>query len=83
LGANARNVLCNSSNTYLRGQNFETIIQIQKLNIANIPKAELDFVPKGTSFVDITVVGDQINVGRWIFLEVPSLSDHIFYDDMF
>jgi hypothetical protein len=76
LDANARNVLWNSSNTDLRGQNFETIIQSRKLNIANIPKAELDFVPKGTSFVDITVVDDQINVGRWIFLEVPSLSNH-------
>ena len=76
LDANARNLLWNSSCTDQKGYNFESIFQSRKLNIVNVPKADLDFVPRGTSFVDITVAGDRVNVTRWIFLELHSLSDH-------
>ena len=76
LDANARNLLWNSSCTDHKGYNFESIFQSRKLNIVNVPKADLDFVPRGTSFVDITVAGDRVNVTRWIFLELHSLSDH-------
>jgi hypothetical protein len=38
----------------------------------------LDFIPGGTSFVDITLAGGQVNVTRWLFLSMPSLSDHLY-----
>ena len=43
---------------------LEDLITRHKLNIVNRPRADLDFVPKGTYFVDITLAGDQIVVSR-------------------
>jgi hypothetical protein len=48
----------------------------EKLNIANRPRADLNFVPKGTPFVYITLAGDQIVVSRWLYLGFSSISDH-------
>ncbi|EFX62974.1 hypothetical protein DAPPUDRAFT_119650 [Daphnia pulex] len=52
------------------------------LNVANRPLVELDFVPGDTSFVDLTLAGDQVKILRWLFLAIPSLSDHpyIFFE---
>lgn len=44
--------------------------------------AKLDFAPGDTSFVDLTLVGDQVKIVRWLFLAISSLSDHqyIFFE---
>lgn len=39
-------------------------------------RADLDFTPKGTSFVDINLAGDQIVVSSWLYLAIPFCSDH-------
>ena len=74
--SNAKNPLWNSCGSDSRGRELEDLITRHKLNIANRPRADLDFVPKGTSFVDITLAGDKIVVSRWLYLAFPSLSDH-------
>lgn len=76
MDSNAKNPLWNSSGNDSRGRDLEALTIKHKLNIANRPRADLDFVPTGTSFVDITLAGDQIVVSRWQYLAIPSLSDH-------
>jgi hypothetical protein len=74
--SNAKKPLWNSCGKDSHGRELENLITRHKLNIVNRPHADLDFIPKGTSFVDITLAGDQIVVSRWLYLAFPSLSDH-------
>jgi hypothetical protein len=64
--SNAKKPLWNSCGNDSRGRELEDLITWHKLNIVNRPRADLDFLPKGTSFVDITLTGDQIVVSRWL-----------------
>ena len=50
--------------------------------VANVPSKELDFVPAGTSFIDVTLTGDSISLVKWLFLPFASMSDHplIFFE---
>jgi hypothetical protein len=68
--------LWNSNGTDSRGSDLEALILHHKLNIVNKPCADLDFVPGGTSFIDVTLAGDRVNILRWSYLAMPSLSDH-------
>jgi hypothetical protein len=70
------NISVHYSGNNSRGRNLEVLTLRHELNIANRPRADLDFVPKGTPFVDITLAGDQIVVSRWLYLAFFSLSDH-------
>jgi hypothetical protein len=74
--SNAKKPLWNSCGKDSHGRELENLITRHKLNIVNRPHADLDFIPKGTSFVDITLAGDQIVVSRWLYLAFLSLSDH-------
>ena len=55
--ANAKNRLWNSSTTDRKGEEFESFMSETNLQLANRNSSELDFVPGGTSFVDVTAVG--------------------------
>ena len=59
-----------------RGAIMKDLISSHGFNIVNRPRDVLDFIPGGTSFVDITLTGGQVNVTRWLFLSMPFLSDH-------
>lgn len=63
--ANARNPLWNSARAGSRGKDLEMLSFNSKLTVANAPCETLDFVPTGTSFVDVTLRGDQI--AKWLF----------------
>ncbi len=76
LDSNARNVLWNSRRTDDRGRELENLALRSGLSFANRRKEELGFVPAGTSFVDVTLVGSMIETGNWRYLEDHSLSDH-------
>ncbi len=45
---------------------------------ANVPLKYLRHIPLKTSFVDVTAVGDSVEISDWNFLDTPSLSDHPF-----
>ena len=49
---------------------------LKKVNIANVAREHLVFVPTSTSFVDLTLYGDRVDIQSWSFLSIPSLSDH-------
>ena len=74
--SNARNPVWNSITTDVRGAELETLLHFKKLNIANVAREHLDFVPTSTSFVDLTLYGDRVDMQSWSFLSIPSLSDH-------
>lgn len=58
------------------GSDLEAFLPLHKLNVANRQLEQLDFVPGGTSFIGLTLTGDQINLSPWRFLSTPFLSDH-------
>lgn len=78
IDANAKNHLWNCSQTNEKGVELERLVLHSKLNVVNVDKQHLDFVPGGTAFVDVTLAGDHVKVRRWLFLPFPSLSDHPF-----
>ena len=46
------------------------------MNIVNRPREDLPFIPGGTTFDDVTLAGDLTRISRWMYLAMPSLSDH-------
>ena len=76
------NKLWNSSCTDEKGRELETFILNNNLNITNINKSKLDYIPQRTSKVDVTLNGDKVKILNWKYLNVESLSDHpyIFYE---
>jgi hypothetical protein len=76
--SNAHSTLWNSCNLSPAGSKVESVFTNFNLNIDNRSKKVLNFVPSGTSFVDITLNGDNTVIDNWCFLDEPSLSDHPF-----
>ena len=78
MDSNSHNTLWNSERNDLKGTNLEDLFLTNELNVCNIPKSNLDFVPTATSFIDITVAGDSLvnKLENWRYLNTPSLSDH-------
>ena len=76
MDANAKNPLWNSNYTDSKGRELENFVSEWPLSVANRAKHVLDFVPPDSSFPDVTLVGDGIDVEDWRFLSIPSLSDH-------
>jgi hypothetical protein len=66
----------NSRENDSHGRDLEAVTIRHKLNIANRPRAKIDFAPKGTAFIDLALAGDQIVVSWWLYLAIPSLSEH-------
>jgi hypothetical protein len=75
LGANAHNRLWNSAKADSRGLDLEFLLHSIKLSVAKAPTKSLDFVPTSTSFVDVTLYSDQVDIDSCFFLSAPSLSD--------
>ncbi|KZS19239.1 Uncharacterized protein APZ42_014398 [Daphnia magna] len=76
--SNAKSSLWNSVTTDRKGMDLEKILLVYKLNVLNRNRNELDFLPSGTSFLDITLGTDDIVTPRCFFPTIPSLSDHPF-----
>jgi hypothetical protein len=76
--SNAKSGLWNSAFSDRKGVELEGILLECGLNVLNRNRSELDFVPSGTSFLDITLGTDDIVSPRWFFPTIPSLSDHPF-----
>jgi hypothetical protein len=73
--SNAKSGLWNSAFSDRKGVELEGILLECGLNVLNRNRSELDFVPSGTSFLDITLGTDDIVSPRWFFPTIPSLSD--------
>lgn len=56
--SNARNTLWGRQVTDAKGRELEGIISDCELNVANRNLSDLPFVPKKTSFLDLTLMGD-------------------------
>jgi hypothetical protein len=74
--ANARSRMWDSPFNDKRGSDLESLLTCSNLRVVNQPHSELDFVPAGTSFGDLTLAGDKVCIHSWFFLDTPSLSDH-------
>ena len=57
---------------------MKDLISSHGFHIVNRPRDVLDFIPVGTSFIDITLTWGQVNVTRWLFLSNSSLSNHLY-----
>lgn len=82
LDANAKSPAWNSLALDKKGKELENLLSRFHLKVANAKLASLNFIPAGTAFVDITLVGRDLELNRWHFLQDHSLSDHpyIFFD---
>ncbi|EFX74931.1 hypothetical protein DAPPUDRAFT_323906 [Daphnia pulex] len=58
IDANAKSLLWNSNRTDPKGVDLESLVLMHKLNFINVNKQHLEFIPGGTSFVDVTLAGD-------------------------
>ena len=78
MDANAKNKTWRSPDTNERGSRLELITQQYGMNIANylLFEDQSAFIPAGTSFVDVTIIGDQVEMLSWQYLDLPSGSDH-------
>lgn len=76
LDSNAKSVCWNSVRTDEKGRELEELASRFSLSVANVGRENLPFVPAATSFVDVTLRGDNIVMESWRFLEDYSLSDH-------
>ena len=74
--SNAMNPLWNSKALDDKGRTMEEFCRAIGLSVANIELRHLSHIPSNTSFPDITLIGDDVAVSEWKFLDVPSLSDH-------
>ena len=73
---NGRSPLWNSATTDNKGREFEDFLTTTSLNLLNVMNSNLQYVPTKSSFVDVTVGGDDIRVFSWKFLTIDSMSDH-------
>ena len=78
MDSNAHSPLWNSSHLDEKGKDLEELIILKNLNVLNIPLSDLSWKPAGTSFIDLTLIGDRLLdvVTGWRYLDFNSLSDH-------
>ena len=74
--SNVKNLLWNSRTTDAKGVKLEELILDNNLSIVNTSLSELNFVPKKTSFLDLTLMRDKVSIARWFYPDIPSFSDH-------
>jgi ribonuclease HI len=74
--ANAKNTIWGSRETNQKGRYLESLCSQNSLNIANHGLGGDHFIPAGTSFIDVTLFGDKVNLRDWRYLKEPSCSDH-------
>jgi hypothetical protein len=61
LDSNAKHPLWNSRFEDKKGQELTNILSRLPLSVANRPISELSFIPSNTTFIDITLTGDNIS----------------------
>jgi hypothetical protein len=76
LDANAKSPAWNSLVLDKKGKELENLVSRFHLKIGNAKLASLNFIPAGTAFVDVTLVGCDLELNHWYFLKDHSLSDH-------
>ena len=78
MDSNAHDPLWNSSFTDQKGIELVDIVISKRLHVVNVLKEDLEVVPRQTTFVDVTLVGEKMsnNIANWRFSDIPSLSDH-------
>lgn len=76
--ANAHSPTWSSGRLDSRGRELEIFLSNQNLSIFNILNSELDYYPRNSSIVDVTLGGDEIQIRDWRFFPIDSLSDHPF-----
>jgi Endonuclease-reverse transcriptase/Reverse transcriptase (RNA-dependent DNA polymerase) len=76
--ANAHSPLWNSKTTDAKGKELENILITHELNICNKPRAHLSYTPANTTFIDVTITGDELfqKVVDWRFLSKSAFTDH-------
>ena len=74
--SNVKNLLWNSRTTDAKGVKLEELNLDNNLSIVNTSLSELNFVPKKTSFLDLTLMRDKVSIARWFYPDIPSFSDH-------
>jgi hypothetical protein len=67
-----------SYDTNEKGWNLESLCNWNALNIANpvLDAESYAFVLAGTSFIDITLFGDNVTLPDWQYLNIPSKTNH-------
>ena len=75
---NAKSPLWNSKCSNARGRELESLLARFPLYVCNLPADSLQFAPAETSFIDVTLAGNSVEVHNWHFPDIPSLSDHPF-----
>ena len=76
IDANARNPLWGSCRADAKGRELENLLLGSPLVLANAALDDLSFRPSGTSFIDVTLHGCDVELLGWKYLDMPSLSDH-------
>lgn len=76
IDSNAKNRLWGSTVSNAKGLSLEAAISSNNLHLLNRKLPECPITPIGTSFIDITLAGDNKNSNFWAYLDLPSLSDH-------
>jgi hypothetical protein len=74
--SNALSKVWNSKLTNNRGSELELLIANHFLRVLNRQLDDLDFIPAGTLFLDISLAGSAITCTRWFYPTIPSFSDH-------
>jgi hypothetical protein len=80
MDSNAHDPLWNSAYTDQKGTELLDIILNKEFSIANTLLEDLSVIPQNTTFVDVTLAGNNIGdkISNWHYLDLPSLSDHPF-----
>ncbi|KZS06380.1 Uncharacterized protein APZ42_030179 [Daphnia magna] len=76
MDSNAKSPVWNSHSTDKKGKELENLIARFFLKVENANADSLNFIPAGTAFVDVTLLGGDTNTTSWQFLQDHSLSDH-------
>ena len=77
MDSNAHDPLWNSAYTDQKGAELLDIILNKEFSIANTLLEDLSVIPQNTTFVDVTLAGNNIGdkISNWHYFDLPSLSD--------
>ena len=76
MDANAKQELWNSVANNERGKALLYYLKKRNLKVVNSHKSDLNYIPPKTSFVDVTLRGENVNVSGWKYLRRDFMSDH-------
>ena len=76
MDANAKHESWNSETNNDRGKTLLYYLQRWNLKVINSPESALNYIPRDTAFVDVTLKGENVNVSGWKYLRRDFMSDH-------